>query len=151
MIRALLDRVRDHNCGNERVQHRAVETDLSVSTDVDTALDTLANPRRRNVIHRLADLQENEPGTAPEMDISDLAKYIAALEGDAASVDDTSGDARQRVYIALYQSHLPTLDRHGIIQYDERAGVVRPGPDVVALSTLLTIIEGACANAGGES
>uniref|UniRef100_UPI003F79622F DUF7344 domain-containing protein n=1 Tax=Halomicrococcus sp. SG-WS-1 TaxID=3439057 RepID=UPI003F79622F len=34
---------------------------------------------------------------------------------------------RQRVYIALYQSHLPKLDEEGVIDYNQSRGIVERG------------------------
>ena len=59
--------------------------------------------------------------------LRDLAEQIAAWEQET-SIDDLSSDERQRVYISLYQSHLPKLDTHGIVDYDKDRGWVEPTP-----------------------
>lgn len=54
-----------------------------------------------------------------------LAEAIAAWENDI-SVEQLTSKQRQRVYIALYQSHLPKLDDYGVIKYKQARGVIKP-------------------------
>jgi len=56
----------------------------------------------------------------------DVAEHVAAKEHET-TVKQLLSDERQRVYIPLYQSHLPKLDEAGIIDYDKPRGIVRPG------------------------
>lgn len=51
----------------------------------------------------------------------DVAERIAAREHDV-EVQNLRSKQRQRVYIALYQSHLPKLDEFGVIEYDRSRG-----------------------------
>jgi hypothetical protein len=55
--------------------------------------------------------------------MSDIAEHIAALEHDT-TVDSLRSKQRQRVYIALYQSHLPKMDDAGVINYNQDRGLV---------------------------
>lgn len=55
----------------------------------------------------------------------ELAEDIAAWEHDT-SVKQLTSDERQRVYIALYQTHLPKLDDYDAIEYDQDRGIVEP-------------------------
>ena len=82
----------------------------------DDIYDQLANRRRRYALHYLK--QTGEP-----VDLRDLAEQVAAWENEK-SVDDLGSQERKRVYIALYQSHLPSMDEAGIVAYDEEAGTV---------------------------
>lgn len=59
----------------------------------------------------------------PEASLSTLATRIAAHE-NAQPVDAVTSDQRKRVYIALYQSHLPKLDDAGVVDFDSRRGAV---------------------------
>lgn len=59
----------------------------------------------------------------PEASLSTLATRIAAHE-NAEPVDAVTSDQRKRVYIALYQSHLPKLDDAGVVDFDSRRGSV---------------------------
>ena len=56
-----------------------------------------------------------------------LAEEIAAWE-NGIPVEQLDSDQRQRVYIALYQSHLPKLADFGLITYDRNRGIVEPTP-----------------------
>ena len=73
--------------------------------------------RRRRLV--LKYLQEHD-GPA---DMRDVTERIAAVENDT-TIAQLRSQERQRVYIALYQSHLPKMDRAGIIAYDQDRGVV---------------------------
>ncbi|RBI60821.1 hypothetical protein DMJ13_16795 [halophilic archaeon] len=53
----------------------------------------------------------------------DIAEQVAAWE-NGTTVARLSSDERQRVYIPLYQSHLPKLDEEGVVNYDQNRGTV---------------------------
>lgn len=55
----------------------------------------------------------------------DIAEEIAAWENDIP-VDQLRSSQRQRVYISLYQSHLPKLADYDVIEYNQARGIVRP-------------------------
>ena len=85
----------------------------------DKIFHILQTQRRR---HALRYLKEHD--TPVEM--RDLAEQVAAWENDT-TVQALASDERQRVYIALYQSHLPKLDNEGIIEYNKSRGIVERG------------------------
>lgn len=74
--------------------------------------DLLSNQRRRYAIHYCK--REGEPVT-----LGDLAEHVAAweLEKDVEAI--TSAE-RKRVYTSLQQTHLPTLERADMIEFDDR-------------------------------
>ncbi|MFD1563214.1 hypothetical protein ACFR99_06610 [Haloarchaeobius amylolyticus] len=74
--------------------------------------DLLSNNRRRYAIHYCK--REDEPVT-----LGDLAEHVAAWELDK-EVDQITSAERKRVYTSLQQSHLPTLERANIIEFDDR-------------------------------
>jgi hypothetical protein len=78
--------------------------------------DLLKNRRRRTVIRFL---REHDGYT----ELNDLAEYIAAKENDI-EVRQLSSDQRKRVYIGLYQCHLPKMDSLGVIDYDKDRGTI---------------------------
>lgn len=86
--------------------------------DEDDVFHLLQNERRRRV---LAYLREHDDGDG--VDMRDVVDAIAAEEHDT-TVQALRSKERQRVYIALYQSHLPKLDDAGVIEYDQRRGWV---------------------------
>ncbi|MDG5820455.1 hypothetical protein [Natronococcus sp. A-GB7] len=88
------------------------------SLDDDDVFHILQTNRRRDAIRYL--LEHDEP-----VKMRDVAEYVAALENDT-TVAELSSTERQRVYIPLYQSHLPKLDSEGIIEYNKSRGIVRP-------------------------
>lgn len=85
----------------------------------DDAFHILQNARRRAVLRYLAEHDE------AKFVMRDIAEEVAAWEHDT-TVQQLVSDERQRVYIALYQSHLPKLDEHGIIEYNQSRGIVEP-------------------------
>jgi hypothetical protein len=78
--------------------------------------EILKNSRRRETLHYL----ENNGGKAS---LSDLAEHIAALENDT-TVAAISSSQRKRVYVGLYQCHLPKMDDMDIIDFDQNRGTV---------------------------
>lgn len=80
----------------------------------------LQTSRRRHVLRHLR--RAGEP-----MTLRDLAERIAAREHET-TVENLTSDQRQRVYISLYQSHLPKLDTRGIVDYDKDRGIVESTP-----------------------
>ena len=100
-------------------------TDSSSGTETkelstDSIFHILQNQRRRSALRYLAE-------TEGSVQMRDLAEQVAAWEHDT-TVQALSSDERQRVYIALYQSHLPKLDNEGIIEYNQSRGTVEPTP-----------------------
>lgn len=85
----------------------------------DEMFHLLSNQRRRDALEYLAE----HDGA---VNMRDLAEWIAAREHETTVAQLTS-DERQRVYIALYQSHLPKLADYGVIEYNQSRGVVRRG------------------------
>lgn len=82
----------------------------------DLIFDVLSSARRRYVLYYL---REHE-GRA---EVTELATQIAAWEYDRA-VDDLTSQQQKRVYVSLYQTHIPKLADIGIVDYDQDAGVV---------------------------
>ncbi|MCO8247058.1 MULTISPECIES: hypothetical protein [unclassified Haladaptatus] len=82
----------------------------------DKIFHILQTQRRR---HALRYLKEHDN----PVEMRDLAEQVAAWENDT-TVQALASDERQRVYIALYQSHLPKLDSEGIIEYNKSRGIV---------------------------
>lgn len=87
---------------------------------LDDVFGILRNRRRRDVLRYL----DTE---ADHVEVGPMAVEIAARECDKPSEDITSQE-RKRVYVALYQSHLPKMDDIGAIDYDSRSGDMEPGP-----------------------
>jgi len=82
----------------------------------DVIFELLKNRRRREVLTYLLDCE----GTVT---LGELAEQIAAWENDT-TVNQLNSDQRKRVYVALYQTHLPKMDDAGIIDYDQDRGLI---------------------------
>jgi hypothetical protein len=87
---------------------------------VDEIFHILQNERRRMVLEYLQEADE-------PVRMRDVAEQVAAWE-NGTTVEELSSDQRQRVYIPLYQSHLPKLDKAGIIDYQQNRGIVERRP-----------------------
>lgn len=83
---------------------------------LDVIFEALKNERRRRAVTHL--LEADEP-----LELGDVAERIAAYENDK-SVSEITYSERKRVYVALYQFHLPKLDDMGIISFNKSRGTL---------------------------
>ncbi|MDG5776816.1 hypothetical protein VB773_21905 [Haloarculaceae archaeon H-GB2-1] len=93
---------------------------------LDEIFEVLKNQRRRHVIHHLKDIDDTQVA------LGDLAEHIAAEENDK-SVNALSSGERKRVYVGLYQCHLPKMHDMGIVEFNQDRGIVALGPNVTQL------------------
>ncbi|WP_159900666.1 DUF7344 domain-containing protein [Salinirussus salinus] len=98
--------------------------------DQDVVFDILSSARRRYAISILN--RRDEP-----MQLTELAEEIAALEMET-SVDDLTKQQRKRVYVSLYQTHVPKMEEVGIVAYDADEGTVALADGVDAVDEFLT-------------
>lgn len=96
---------------------------------LDVVFGALKNTRRRQVIRYL-----NEQETP--VSLSDLSEHVAAIENDTTPKKIDSKQ-RKRVYVGLYQSHLPKLDDMGVIVFDEDRRSIELGPTASQLDEYL--------------
>ncbi|WP_255171674.1 DUF7344 domain-containing protein [Natrononativus amylolyticus] len=82
----------------------------------DVIFELLKNRRRREVLQYLLEAEET-------VTLGELAEQIAAWENDT-DVNALNSDQRKRVYVALYQTHLPKMDDAGIVEYDQDRGLI---------------------------
>lgn len=82
----------------------------------DLVFDILSSQRRRMVLFYLRQLD----GMAQ---VNEIAKEIASMENDLP-VEELTRQQKKRVYVSLYQTHLPKLAQAGIIDYDREEGQV---------------------------
>ncbi len=83
---------------------------------LDVIFEVLKNQRRRYVLRHLE-------AKAETVSLGDLAEHVAAKENDK-SVDAITSDERKRVYVGLYQCHLPKMDDMGIVDFNRDRGRV---------------------------
>lgn len=87
----------------------------------DEIFDILRNRRRRYVLRYL----DEHDGI---VQLGELAEALANWEKEDDGAYITHRD-RKRAYVSLYQTHLPKLDRAGVIEYNQPRGTVEIGPD----------------------
>jgi hypothetical protein len=77
----------------------------------DTLFEVLSNSRRRYILSRV------RVADGP-VELSEIAREIGAREHQVspAALDQTD---KKRVYVSLYQTHLPKLESVGLVAYDE--------------------------------
>lgn len=102
------------------------------STDAlsqDEAYDLLSNSRRRYVISHLR--EQGEP-----VELNDLSRRLAAWENET-DIEDLTDQQIKRVYVSLYQTHIPKLSEAGIVAYDQDSGAVMLQDTVRELDTYI--------------
>jgi len=80
----------------------------------DEVFDILSSPRRRYVLYYLREY-------GGPVELTALAEKLAAWENDT-TVEELPPQARKRVYVSLYQTHVPKLRDAGLIEYDSDSG-----------------------------
>lgn len=100
----------------------------------DDLFTLLSNRRRRFAVHLLK--HENQP-----VEIGEMATKIAAWENNIAE-NEVTGKDRKRVYTALQQSHLPTMDDAGIVSFNKERGIIDPEPALEDIELYLDIVRG---------
>jgi hypothetical protein len=113
---------------------------------LDLAFEILKNERRRLVLDELS--RADEPITT-----GDLSDIITARENNK-SVPEITSEERKRVYVGLYQCHLPKMDAAGVISFDKDRGIIERGEHVDLLERYLEAGENTTAGvttpAGGD-
>lgn len=95
------------------------KAETNPDVDLDQVFDILQNERRRYVLRYLND--NDDP-----LSLSDLAEQLAAWECDK-DVRDISAQERKRVYVGLYQCHLPKMASASAISYNKPRGMIEKG------------------------
>lgn len=87
---------------------------------LDVMFELLKNKRRRDLLRYLE--EEDDVVT-----MSDLAEHVAAIENEIPE-SQLSSQQRKRVYVALYQCHLPILDRADVVNFNKPRGLIERTP-----------------------
>jgi len=93
---------------------------------LDQVFEILKNKRRREALAYLRSADEL-PVT-----IGELAEHIAAIENDTTP-DAISSSERKRVYVGLYQCHLPKMDEYDVVDFDKDRGNIQPDENISEL------------------
>lgn len=111
------DRTGDEPAVQRRGESGTDDGDADGELSLDTAFGVLQNERRRRVLRHL---WNREDGGAS---LGDLAEHVAAIE-NGTTPEALTAKQRKRVYVGLYQSHLPKLDEAGVVEFDQKRGEV---------------------------
>lgn len=93
---------------------------------LDDVLCVVASRRRRHVIETV------------HSDRTISFSAVVDAVAHAESGPDVSSTERNRVYTSLYQTHVPELSRHDIIEYDPEAGQITATSELDALHAATT-------------
>ncbi|EMA10583.1 DUF7344 domain-containing protein [Haloarcula marismortui] len=81
---------------------------------LDVIFEILKNSRRREVLHFLRERDE-------QVSLGELAEHVAAIENETTT-DALTSSERKRVYVGLYQCHLPKMDDIGVVDFNQDRG-----------------------------
>ena len=101
---------------------------------LDIIFEMLRNRRRQLVLEYLREHDET-------VTIGELAEHIAAIENDT-TVRQLNAQQRKRVYIGLYQCHLPKMDDVDVIEFNQSRGRIAPGKHIEPLYEYLDVANG---------
>jgi DNA-binding transcriptional ArsR family regulator len=83
----------------------------------DALFSLLSNPRRRFILQYLNRTEES-------IRLQELATEVAAWENETEPAELTDKQEK-RLYVSLYQTHIPKLEEAGIVDYDGDTGEIR--------------------------
>lgn len=118
--------------GSDLSQDEQVSTEPAGGLSNDDVFDFLIDKRRRYVLHYLK--QRREP-----VSVRELSEQVAAWENDKP-IETLTSQERKRVYIALYQSHLSTMDDNGLVEYDRDRGMVELADAVSEIDIYMEVV-----------
>ena len=110
------------------------EGDAPSTLDRETVFSILSNRRRRYALHFL----KSRDGP---VELRELSERIAAWENDCEP-DQVTSKERKRVYAALHQSHLPKMDRTGVVRYDPDRGTIELTDASASFDVYLEVVPG---------
>jgi hypothetical protein len=124
---ALPTDIQDGDADSESIANEAEETGDSrmESLPLDQVFGILKNQRRRYVLKYLYEAEER-------VSLSEVAEQIAAWENDK-DIRQISSSERKRVYVGLYQCHLPKMDGVDVVSFNKPRGVIELGQNADAL------------------
>ncbi|MFP9060842.1 DUF308 domain-containing protein [Natrialbaceae archaeon A-chndr2] len=113
---------------------RERQASATTTLSEDELFELLANQRRRHILHAL--MREDQA-----LEIGTLSQEIAAWE-DGNALEEVSSKDRKRVYTALQQSHLPKMDKSGVVDYNSDRGTVEPTEALEDVEIYMDVIRG---------
>ncbi len=106
----------------------------SEELSLDIIFEMLRNRRRQLVLEYLREKDDT-------VTIGELAEHIAAIENDT-TVRQLNAQQRKRVYIGLYQCHLPKMDDVDVVEFNQSRGRISPGKHIEPLYEYLDVANG---------
>ncbi len=97
----------------------------SASIPLDQVFAILKNQRRRYVLQFLYEADG-------KVSLSDVAEQIAAWE-NSKDIKQITSSERKRVYVGLYQCHLPKMDGADVVSFNKPRGTIELGANAEAL------------------
>lgn len=70
------------------------------------------------------------------MALNDLSRELAAWENDV-DPEELTDQQIKRIYVSLYQTHIPKLSEAGVVSYDQETGTVELEDTVHELDTYI--------------
>lgn len=121
VLKDLKEKIAELTTRNKRASETAESEDSGIEypVEIDTVFEMLKNHRRRYVLRYL--IMEDGRATMDE-----LVEQIAAWEL-SKPIETITTQERKRVYISLYQTHLPRMDDVSAISYNKENGVITQG------------------------
>jgi DNA-binding transcriptional ArsR family regulator len=95
----------------------------------DLIFDLLSNPRRRFILYYL----RTKSGSVK---LSELTGEIAAWEYETP-IDELTDQEQKRVYVSLYQTHVPKLVEAGLVDYDTEEKALQPTNQICTIDDYL--------------
>lgn len=117
----------------DSIRTRVNGSQPSTSLGLDDVHDVLQNERRRRILDHL-------DGRA--WTIGDLAERMASDELDKP-VELLDSQERKRLYVALFQTHLPKLAGLGIVVWEDERGPITRGPEYAGVRAIQLDARGA--------
>ncbi|WP_276261517.1 DUF7344 domain-containing protein [Haloglomus litoreum] len=97
---------------------------------LDIAFEILKNGRRRRVLEELS-------AATGDLTTGELSERIAAWE-NSKPIEEITSEERKRVYVGLYQCHLPKMHDADVVVFNKDRGLVAPGEHADLLDRFLT-------------
>lgn len=96
-----------------QLQRKGEETSATTERELHWLFD---DPRCQTTLDAIEDL-------SPPIDLETLAERVTQVEPELAADDE---GAIEDVTLALHHSHLPKMDRLGIVEYDPETNRIEP-------------------------
>jgi hypothetical protein len=106
----------------------------NVSLSHETIYTILSSRRRRYAVHALKHADE-------EINLTELSRQITAWE-IGVTPQQVEYQQRRGVYTTLKNAHLPMLDEHDLIEYNDEANTVEPSRKLAELNVYVEALQG---------